>query len=184
MSENFDPLPPYNTTTNAPNLLAEEMARQDEIPLQQVVSHGSTYRSGSSNTARNEQEAFANETPMTNEKLGGLFHRHTRGRRKLKKLDSKGQPIGRKGSDGEEDTITWMGKFYDKFTNFSIITRYSVYVVPVGLAIAVPIIVGATAAKRARIGGITIVWFFTWIEMGECLYNDIWRAGTDVQEYG
>lgn len=138
----------------------------ENIPLQQVVSHGHTLdRTGSSTTARDE---YAGDyKPEVQQEKSGLFHRHTRGRRKLKKVSSKGAGTGVKGYDGEEDTITAMGRFYTKFMNFSIVTRYFVYVAPVGLAIAVPIVVGATAAKHAEIGGVKIVWFFTWVEIGE-----------------
>ncbi|KAF2097276.1 hypothetical protein NA57DRAFT_41344, partial [Rhizodiscina lignyota] len=111
-------------------------------------------------------------TPIVSEKSGGLFHRHTRGRRRLKTVDSKGSS-SRRGYDGEEDTVTWMGKFYDKFMNFSIITRYFVYVLPLGIAIALPIIIGATAAKDAKIGGVRIVWLFTWVEI---VWLSLWIA--------
>lgn len=67
--------------------------------------------------------------------------------------------------DGEEDTINTMGKIYKKILNFSVVTRYLVYVAPLALIIAVPIIVGATAAQGAKIGGVRIVWFFSWIEI-------------------
>ena len=73
------------------------------------------------------------------------------------------------GYDGEEDTLNRMGRIYNKILNFSIITRYFVYVSPLALCIAVPIIVGATAAPNAKIGGVPIVWFFTWVEVGEYL---------------
>ncbi|KAG9643837.1 hypothetical protein KCU64_g11587, partial [Aureobasidium melanogenum] len=69
------------------------------------------------------------------------------------------------GYDGEEDTLNRMGRIYNKILNFSIVTRYFVYVSPLALCIAVPIIVGATAAQNAKIGGVPIVWFFTWIEI-------------------
>lgn len=86
----------------------------------------------------------------------------------MKEPNGGGQLTGKKGYDGEEDTITAMGKFYTKFMNFSIITRYFIYVLPLGLALAVPIVVGATAAKQAQIGGVRIVWLFVWIEIGTC----------------
>lgn len=151
----------------------------DNIPLQQIVSHPNTIgRTGSSDTVHDDYPND-NMTPAQHEK-SGLFHRHTRGRRKMKKITSKGVGTGRKGSDGEEDTVNLMGQIYDKFMNFSIVTRYFVYVAPVGAAIAVPIVVGATAAKNATIGGekakdgtqyegVRIVWFFTWIEIGKAI---------------
>jgi hypothetical protein len=60
------------------------------------------------------------------------------------------------------------GKIYDKIWRFSIITRYFLYVAPLALCIAVPIVIGATTAKEAAIGGVRIVWFFTWVEVVWC----------------
>lgn len=70
------------------------------------------------------------------------------------------------GYDGEEDTLNRMGRIYNKILNFSIVTRYFVYVTPLALCIAVPIIVGALVSSTPKIGGVPIVWFFTWIEVG------------------
>ena len=75
------------------------------------------------------------------------------------------------GYDGEEDTLNAVGRFYKQVLSFSIITRYFVYVLPVGLCIAVPIVVGATVARNAQIGGVRIVWFFSWIEIGMNYYG-------------
>ena len=58
-------------------------------------------------------------------------------------------------SEGGEG-LTSMGKLYKRILNFSIITRYFLYLFPVGSLIAVPIVVGATAAPNARIGGVRI----------------------------
>lgn len=71
----------------------------------------------------------------------------------------------RQGQDGEEEILTQMGKIYEKILNFSVVTRYFLYVLPLALMIALPIIIGATAARKSRIGGIRIVWFFSWIEI-------------------
>lgn len=65
----------------------------------------------------------------------------------------------------QDGSLTKMGKFYMKILNFSVITRYFIYVLPLAILIAIPIIVGATAAKSAAIGGVRIVWFFTWVEV-------------------
>jgi hypothetical protein len=55
------------------------------------------------------------------------------------------------------------------------VTRYLVFVIPIGLLIAVPIVVGATvdSAKGAKIGGVRILWFFTWIE---AVWLSIWAS--------
>lgn len=71
----------------------------------------------------------------------------------------------KKGGDGEEDTLTRMGLIYNKILAFSIVTRYIVYVLPLAMLIAIPIIIGATAAPKAALGGVRIVWIFTWLEI-------------------
>ena len=97
---------------------------------------------------------------MENEKAH-YFKRHAGGRRKA----TKDKSAGPKGDDGEEDTLTQMGQIYNKILNFSIVTRYFLYVLPLALLIAIPIIVGATAAQRSEIGCVRTVWVFTWLEI-------------------
>lgn len=65
-------------------------------------------------------------------------------------------------TDGAFNT---MGRIYSAVLNFSVITRYFIYVLPLAVLIGIPIIIGATAAQDAAIGGVRIVWFFTWIEV-------------------
>lgn len=77
------------------------------------------------------------------------------------------------GYDGEADTITRMGEIYNKILNFSIVTRYTLYIAPIALIIAVPIVIGATAAKNAKIGGIAMDWFFVWIEV---VWLSLWTS--------
>jgi len=98
----------------------------------------------------------------------------SRGHR-LRKIDSKGKTTGHVGYDGEEDTLNRMGQIYQRIKDFSIITRYFVYVLPLALCIAIPIIVGATAAQTAEIGGVRIVWFFTWVEI---VWLSLWVSKT------
>jgi hypothetical protein len=70
-------------------------------------------------------------------------------------------------AEEDDGMLTTMGRFYTAVLNFSVVTRYFVYVLPLALVLAVPIIVGATVAPKAKIGGIRIVWLFTWIEIGK-----------------
>ena len=133
---------------------AGKMAANDatiDIPLQTVVSHTPSH-------ARTVQDETMTEK-------GGLFHRGVHGRRRIQKLDSKAS--GADTGDDGENTLNRMGKIYNKILNFSIVTRYFIYVLPLALAIAVPIVVGATVAMGARIGGVRILWLFIWIEIGE-----------------
>ena len=126
-----------------------------DIPLNPVTTNGSK---------KNLVTTQSAEKNKYNEKSNTKKHRFS-GRRHLKDRDAK--KTGHVGYDGEEDTITTMGRIYKKIADFSIVTRYFLYVLPLGLAIAVPIIVGATAAQKAKIGDVRIVWFFTWVEIGE-----------------
>lgn len=75
------------------------------------------------------------------------------------------QRTGKVGYDGEEDTVNTIGKMYKTIANFSVLTRYFLYVLPLALAIAAPIVIGATVAENAKIGGVRIVWFFVWVEI-------------------
>ncbi|KAF4545065.1 Serine threonine protein kinase [Lasiodiplodia theobromae] len=128
-----------------------------DIPLETVVSRTPSTGMRSGSVAPITKMA-THEEP--NEKEGATHHYG----RRVKKLD-KGERTGKIGYDGEEDYINRVGKIYFKILHFSIITRYFIYVLPLALCIAVPIIVGATAAQDAKIGGVRIVWFFTWVEI-------------------
>lgn len=95
---------------------------------------------------------------MESEKAG-YFKRRAAGRRKAAK-DKKGTE-----GDGEEDALNRMGHIYNKILNFSIVTRYFLYVLPLAVLIAVPIIIGATAARHAQMGCVHITWIFAWVEI-------------------
>ncbi|KAF2111650.1 serine/threonine protein kinase-like protein [Lophiotrema nucula] len=127
----------------------------NDIPLQTVVSHTPSHAP----TAREE----------TDEKRG-FFHR---GRRRVQKVDSKGG-VARPGDDDEDKTaLNHMGRIYTKILNFSIITRYMIYVAPLALILAVPIILAVTvwSGKKANgqskhtIGGADEKKFWIWIEI-------------------
>ena len=94
-----------------------------------------------------------------NEKAG-LFRRAAAGRRRKAKEQNRGH-----SGEEEEDALTEMGRLYNKILNFSVVTRYFLYVLPLALIIAVPIIIGATAAHHRRIGKVRVLWLFTWIEI-------------------
>ncbi|KAL8791099.1 MAG: hypothetical protein Q9213_000306 [Squamulea squamosa] len=130
-----------------------------DIPLTTVTSRtGARKMNSHSPTGYGRQESYPD--PRNNEKEP-MRRRYPAGRRR--KL--KGNERGKMGDDGEEDTLTQMGKIYDKILNFSIVTRYFLYVLPLALIIAIPIIIGATASPKASLGGVRIVWFFSWVEI-------------------
>lgn len=61
--------------------------------------------------------------------------------------------------------LTRLHSLYKSLMNSSIIIRYLVYITPLAIIIAIPIIVGATATPYATIGGVKLCWFFAWIEV-------------------
>lgn len=133
----------------------------EHIPLEKVVSHAST-------TGARRPSATPIPVP---ENENGEKQRFHRGMRKRGGSGSAAQNTTEEG-DG---VLTTMGRFYNAVLNFSVVTRYFIYVLPLALVLAVPIIVGATVAPKAMIGGIRIVWLFIWIEIGKSLRLDLAR---------
>ncbi|KAI9797280.1 MAG: hypothetical protein M1833_005576 [Piccolia ochrophora] len=128
-----------------------------EIPMAPVSSNNHNAYNRQPTLHENEKEK------------GGLFHRHTAGRR-VKKINSKGE-VKNVGYDGEETTVTQMGVIYSKILNFSIVTRYFLYVLPIGLLIAVPIVIGAINPRIELPVGTRIIWLFTWLEI---VWTGLW----------
>lgn len=151
--EGFQQLP----SSNPPRIGNPNDATID-IPLTTVPT-----KTGARKSDNNPPNALGINTEFSEQKnneKAGLFRRPVAGRRKAAK-DS----AGNKSDDEEEGTLTHMGKVYHKILSFSIVTRYLLYVLPIASIIAVPIIIGATAAQNAKLGGVRIVWLFTWIEI-------------------
>ena len=55
-----------------------------------------------------------------------------------------------------EDGVRTMGRIYERLLNFSIFTRYLLYLLPMGAIVSIPIIIGATAAPGAKMGDVRI----------------------------
>ena len=147
-SKGFQQIPDANgSAMNNPNDATVD------IPLAGVTAKTGARRSGTINSAH-RQPHYPNQ--QMSEKAGFLT-RHVAGRRKV------ARKTGHTGRDGEDDSVTTMGIIYNKLLNFSIITRYLLYILPVGVILAIPIVIGAVAAKSASIGGVRIVWFFAWL---------------------
>lgn len=134
------------------------MSHETDIPLTQVRTGGSTgaRRAGEGNV--NPSDLGTHATFHEDEKAGHFHHLHG-GRRKLRTLDSK----GRAQTDGTE--VNAMGRFYNRVTGFSVFTRYLLYVAPLALMIAAPIIVYAIVNRNAKIAGVKVYLFFGWIEV-------------------
>lgn len=127
-----------------------------DIPLTTVITDTAVRPAlQTESSAYGHQPTFS--VPSQNEKAA-VYGKNVAGRRRV-------ENNMRQGQDGEEEILTQMGKIYERILNFSIFTRYLLYVLPLALIIALPIIIGATAARKSRIGGVRILWFFTWIEI-------------------
>ncbi|KAK4694603.1 hypothetical protein P7C71_g3008, partial [Lecanoromycetidae sp. Uapishka_2] len=134
------------------------------VPSKTGVRRSDTYTPPRSQTRRPTYLQPQTQTEIFNEKAGPpkrpvAGRRHTEDKR------------GNQRKDGEEDTLTHMGVIYNKILNFSVITRYFLYVLPLAILIAIPIIIGATAAQNAQLGGVRIVWIFSWLE---CVWLSLW----------
>lgn len=64
-----------------------------------------------------------------------------------------------------------MGRIYTKILNFSLVTRYMIYVAPVALPLAIPIILSQTRVITGSIGGSGQRMFWIWIEISEYIFS-------------
>jgi len=138
----------------------------DSIPLGNVQARSNS--TGARKPSHEIYQAPTNHTTFKDEEKKGMF-KGRGGKRKLRKLNSK----NRIGTDGEEVKVNGLGRLYNKVVNFSIITRYLVYVFPVALLIAAPIIVFAILNHEAIFAstGVKVIYFWTWIEI---VWLSIW----------
>ena len=72
--------------------------------------------------------------------------------------------------DDDDDTrdtenVNYLGRLYRAVRNSSLLVRYFIYITPGAVLLAIPIIVGATVARYATIGGVALYWFFAWLEV-------------------
>jgi hypothetical protein len=145
----------------------------NDIPMEQVRTNTSSTWKGRPSTSK--ESSYPRDD---NEPDRALLPPGRGGRRRLKKISSK----TRTGTDDEEVSTTGMGKIYQKIVNFSIITRYLVFVLPVAALIAVPLALGATVYKDTRIGrpidvsgerveGMSLLNFSIWLEV---IWLSIW----------
>ncbi|PLB39440.1 serine/threonine protein kinase [Aspergillus candidus] len=145
-----------------------------DIPLSNVGSRGQTgARNPSVRTPRSPpgqpmgyQPPGAEDTPgrsVANEKTGlvsdAAMPGVAGGRRRI--TGATGAAL----EDPADGTVTRMGRIYQAVLNFSLVTRYLLYILPLAILLAIPIIVGATVAPHAAIGGVSLPWFFFWFEI-------------------
>lgn len=126
-----------------------------DIPLRTIKSNASSTGSRRVNTERMDEKHA-----LFDKAVGG-----TAGRRRIKGLQ-------RAGTSGfaEEVSLNPMGRLYNKIVGFSVITRYMVYVVPVAILLAVPLIVLPLTGDKDRVklgdgARHSLFLLFVWIEV-------------------
>jgi len=140
------------------NGTGENMDNTNNIPLQTVVSHTPSHPSPTSDDNEKSEKT-------------GMFHR---GRRRIAKVDSRtGAPLPPRGDQPEKTALNRMGRVYTKILNFSIVTRYMIYVAPIALLLAIPIILSQTGTITTSIGDTEQKKFWIWIEISE-LFKSGW----------
>lgn len=116
----------------------------NDIPLTQVRSNASS--TGARKPKQGTATGFSMEVKSTEEsEKHGFFHR---GRRQAKK-DNGAEENEKLSSD--ETSLNAMGKLYYKIIGASVVTRYLVYIVPVAILLAVPLIVIPATGNKDKI---------------------------------
>ncbi|KAK1254405.1 hypothetical protein MKX08_008400 [Trichoderma sp. CBMAI-0020] len=132
------------------------------IPLAPLT----TVKSTASTTGARRPMLNARSNDEHNEKHG-MHHRHAGRRRRMDDESLK------RRQTGEDVSMNAMGRLYAKIIGFSVITRYMVYVVPVGILLAVPLIVLPLTGHKndIRLGtndgahGPPLFYLFLWIQI-------------------
>lgn len=140
-----------------------------DIPLRNIQSNAS-----SSGARKPAQGIMATPSEDDDTEKRGLFHHRSiaAGRRKVQK------DMQRQGTGGSE-RLNVMGRLYNKIVGFSVITRYLVYVAPVAILLAVPLIILPITGPKDRVSvglvhnpdgtvkarGPSLFALFVWIEV-------------------
>ncbi|KAI0484614.1 Mechanosensitive ion channel-domain-containing protein [Xylariaceae sp. FL0804] len=137
---------------------------ENGIPLTQVRSNASSTGARRPNQGlgvglERQQTGDSVANSPGNDEKRGFFHR---GRRRAKKEDPN------RALASKETSLNSMGKFYNRIVHASAVTRYLTYMVPVGLILAVPLIVlPTTGSEDTTVGknGPPLWRLFLWIEI-------------------
>ncbi|KAM7187225.1 Mechanosensitive ion channel domain containing protein [Naviculisporaceae sp. PSN 640] len=130
-----------------------------EIPLRQIRSNAS------SSGARKADQTLATMDLDGSEEKNELFRGGPAGRRRVQR------DLRRAGSSlSDEASLNAMGRLYNKIVNFSVVTRYLVYVVPVAILLGIPILILGVTDNRSSVelgkgDRQNLFWLFIWIEI-------------------
>jgi len=134
------------------------------IPMEPVRST-SNKTSGSRRAGDRSPALNAPSMPTSGQNMAANFDE------KMKSTERKHKKA--KGDGTENDPLTVMGRIYETIKNFSIVTRYLLYVLPVSLILAIPIFIitpnsigkidQTDGHSYKRLGGVRLLWVFVWI---------------------
>jgi hypothetical protein len=144
------------------------MDGMNDIPLNPVKSHASS--TGARKAAQGVTTGLESlHSQSTEKEKHGLFHRSA-GRRRAK----GNEPPKRSNTYGSDDfSLNFMGRLYNTIIGFSVVTRYLVYIAPVALLLAVPLVLLPLIGHRNDPVGVgsdgtkgpAIFYLFLWIEL-------------------
>lgn len=127
-----------------------------DIPLRNVRSNAS-----STGNRRPTADGMDEKHALFDKAVGGPA-----GRRRIQK------DLQRAGSSGLSDdaSLNAMGRLYNKIVGFSVLTRYLVYVVPIAVLLAVPLVVLPLTGDKDRVSlgdgqYHSLFFLFVWIEI-------------------
>ncbi|KAG5930483.1 hypothetical protein E4U42_001055 [Claviceps africana] len=113
------------------------------IPLTTVRSNASV--SGARRPNPGNSNSYDSGSPGGCEK-DETEQTHQHAGRRRKRHD---ETIGRKNTGGSDEvSVNALGRFYEKVVGFSVVTRYMVYIFPVGIVLAVPVIILAVTGHK------------------------------------
>ncbi|KAK9372097.1 Mechanosensitive ion channel-domain-containing protein [Lipomyces chichibuensis] len=145
------------------------------IPPSPVRSHAASRMSElapqHSRAASSMEERTSSDDPDDEDGYFGIHRPQSirqKGRRRLRNYSA-----GESGLYSEGGSLTWLGRVYEAVWSFSLVTRYMIYIFPLGLILSIPIFVGAFGATDASLGGVRIVWIFVWVEI---VWVSMWIA--------
>ncbi|KAI0121579.1 Mechanosensitive ion channel-domain-containing protein [Hypoxylon sp. NC0597] len=116
----------------------------NEIPLTQVRSNASSTGARKPNQGTATGFSVENQNAPDNEKHS-FFHR---GRRRARKNDPSNE---NDNLASDEASLNAMGRLYNKIIHASVVTRYLVYIVPIAVLLAVPLVVIPATGNREKI---------------------------------
>ncbi|KAK4187582.1 Mechanosensitive ion channel-domain-containing protein [Podospora australis] len=138
----------------------EDASDMQDIPLRQIRSNASSV-----GARRPDMPSIDEKNAVFNETVGTTHAGRRRIKGELKRAGSS--------SLSEERSLNFMGRLYTKIVSFSIVTRYLVYIVPVALLLAIPLVIlpftGDLNKDRVRLGNDSddksLFQLFLWIEI-------------------